>query len=160
MVVGSFSKAFAITGWRCGYLLTNASVIAEAMKIQDCMLICASVPVQRAVAAVLDVTPPIRCNGSASFEAGAMFWSTLRRIPAVAPVRPSGGFLLMARLDGVSDSKAAALALIEQQHVVTIPGVFFGRAGEATSGSRTARRHESASKRRARESPSFSSQLR
>ena len=76
MVVGSFSKAFAITGWRCGYLLTNASVIAEAMKIQDCMLICASVPVQRAVAAVLDVTPPIRCNGSASFEAGAMFWST------------------------------------------------------------------------------------
>src|SRR5688572_9517607 len=45
VVVGSFSKAFAITGWRCGYLIANATVIAEAMKIQDCMVICAPVPV-------------------------------------------------------------------------------------------------------------------
>src|SRR5262245_20300024 len=35
VIVGSFSKAFAITGWRCGYLLGSSEVIAEAMKIQD-----------------------------------------------------------------------------------------------------------------------------
>ena len=34
--------------------MANAAVIAEAMKIQDCMVICAPVPVQRAVAAVLE----------------------------------------------------------------------------------------------------------
>ena len=56
-MIGSFSKAFAITGWRCGYLIANAEAIAEAMKIQDCMVICAPVPVQRAVAAVLDQEP-------------------------------------------------------------------------------------------------------
>ena len=36
----------------------------------------------------------------------------------------------MARVDGVADSRATALELIEKQQVVTIPGVFFGRAGE------------------------------
>ena len=35
VVVGSFSKAFAITGWRCGYLIAHADAIAEAMKIQE-----------------------------------------------------------------------------------------------------------------------------
>jgi aspartate/methionine/tyrosine aminotransferase len=57
VIVGSFSKAFAITGWRCGYLLAHAEAISEAMKIQDCMVICAPVPVQHAVAAVLQQEP-------------------------------------------------------------------------------------------------------
>ena len=57
MVIGSFSKAFAITGWRCGYIIADAEVIAEALKVQDCMVICAPVPVQRAVAAVLEREP-------------------------------------------------------------------------------------------------------
>jgi aspartate/methionine/tyrosine aminotransferase len=36
----------------------------------------------------------------------------------------------MARLDGITDSREAAKTLIDQQQVVTIPGRFFGIAGE------------------------------
>jgi aminotransferase len=131
VVVGSFSKAFAITGWRCGYFLANATVTAEAMKIQDCMVICASVPVQRAVATVLEREPdyPMRWRDDLRRRRDFLT-NTLRMIPGVEPVKPAGGFFVMARFDGIADSRSAALALIDKQQVVTIPGAFFGRAGE------------------------------
>jgi aspartate/methionine/tyrosine aminotransferase len=131
VVVGSFSKAFAITGWRCGYLIASAAVIVEAMKIQDCMIICAPVPVQRAVTVILERhpdyprrwLPELRARRTALVEA-------LRAIPGVSPVTPAGGFFVMTRVDGMTDSRAAALDLADSAHVVTIPGRFFGRAGE------------------------------
>ena len=131
VVVGSFSKAFAITGWRCGYLLGNAAVTAEAMKIQDCMVICASVPVQRAVAAVLEQDPDYPMRWMDELRSRRDFLTAaLRMIPGVEPVRPAGGFFVMARFEGIADSRSAALALIDKQQVVTVPGAFFGRAGE------------------------------
>jgi aspartate/methionine/tyrosine aminotransferase len=131
VVIGSFSKQFAITGWRCGYMIANADVIAEAMKIQDVMVICAPVPVQRAVTAILEDEadyarrwlPELR-------ERRDYLVDALAATPGVTPVRPAGAFFVMARIDGMSDSRRGALELIEQQQVVTIPGGFFGRAGE------------------------------
>ena len=131
VVIGSFSKAYAITGWRCGYMIAPPDATAEALKVQDCMVICAPVPVQRAVAAVLERDPDycdrwlpeLRARRDGLVQA-------LNAIPGVTPIRPSGGFFVMARVDGVANSRATALELIEKQQVVTIPGVFFGRAGE------------------------------
>ena len=131
VVIGSFSKQFAITGWRCGYLIANSAVTAEAMKIQDVMVICAPVPVQRAVTAVLEHEadypqrwlPELRDRRDFIVEA-------LGSIPGITPVRPSGAFFLMARIERISDSRSLALELIHHQQVVTIPGAFFGKAGE------------------------------
>jgi aspartate/methionine/tyrosine aminotransferase len=131
VVVGSFSKQFAITGWRCGYLIASAEVIAEAMKIQDTMVICAPVPVQRAVAVVLEQQADYATRWLPELrERRDLLLDHLSAIPGVTPVRPSGAFFVMARIEGVRDSRAAALELIEQQQVVTIPGRFFGTAGE------------------------------
>jgi aspartate/methionine/tyrosine aminotransferase len=131
VVIGSFSKQFAITGWRCGYMIANADVIAEAMKVQDVMVICAPVPVQRAVTAILETDaeyarrwlPELRSRRDALME-------RLAQIPGVTPIQPAGAFFVMARIDGMTDSRAGALDLIEEQQVVTIPGGFFGRSGE------------------------------
>ena len=46
VVLGTFSKSFGMTGWRLGYLLAGAAVCAQAIKIQDAMIICAPVPAQ------------------------------------------------------------------------------------------------------------------
>jgi aspartate/methionine/tyrosine aminotransferase len=131
VVIGSFSKAFAITGWRCGYLIANADIIAEALKIQDCMVICAPVPVQRAVAAVLEREPDYPMRWLPELVARRdLLVDRLEHIAGVTPVRPAGGFFVMARVEGMTDSRSGALDLIEKQQVVTIPGAFFGRAGE------------------------------
>lgn len=131
VVIGSFSKQFAVTGWRCGYLIANADVIAEAMKIQDVMVICAPVPVQRAIAAVLEEEPDYAKRWLPELcQRRDLLLEKLAAIPGVTPIHPSGAFFLMTRIEGMDDSRATALELIEQQQVVTIPGRFFGRAGE------------------------------
>jgi aspartate/methionine/tyrosine aminotransferase len=131
VVIGSFSKSFAITGWRCGYLIAEAAVIAQALKIQDCMVICASVPVQHAVQAVLDGEPdyPVRWLPELRSRRDAVV-DALAQIAGVTPVKPAGGFFVMTRVEGMPDSRAGARALLDTKHVLTIPGAYFGRAGE------------------------------
>jgi aspartate/methionine/tyrosine aminotransferase len=131
VVIGSFSKQFAITGWRCGYLAASEEVIAQALKIQDVMVICAPVPVQRAVAAILDAEPDYARRWLPELRARRdTLVDALASVPGVTPIKPSGAFFVMARFDGMHDSRRAAMELIEQQHVVTIPGAFFGTAAE------------------------------
>ncbi len=131
VIVGSFSKAFAITGWRCGYLIAHADAIAEAMKIQDCMLICAPVPVQRAVAHALvhEADHPRRWLPALK-ERRDYLLSAFEALPGMTAIAPAGGFFVMVRVDGCADSRAFAMELIEAQQVVTIPGRFFGESAE------------------------------
>jgi aspartate/methionine/tyrosine aminotransferase len=131
IVVGSFSKSYAITGWRCGYLLADRTVIDQALKIQDCMVICAPVPVQRAMAAVLQAEPNYTARWLPELKARRdALVSTLTRMDGFHPVAPGGGFFVMVRVDGCTDSRAFATDLVEAQQIVTIPGRFFGQAGE------------------------------
>jgi aspartate/methionine/tyrosine aminotransferase len=131
VVIGSFSKQFAITGWRCGYLVASGDAIAEAMKIQDVMVICAPVPVQRAVAAILEADAGYAKRWLPELKERRDFLiAALADIPGVTAVTPPGAFFVMARIDGVSDSRRAALDIIDKQQVVTIPGAYFGKAGE------------------------------
>lgn len=131
VVVGSFSKAFAITGWRCGYLLAHGDVIGEAMKIQDCMVICAPVPVQRAIAAVLEREADYPTRWLPELAARREFLlSAVSQIDGLDVVHPSGGFFVMVKFQGCGDSRALAMRLIEEQQIVAIPGRFFGESGE------------------------------
>jgi aspartate/methionine/tyrosine aminotransferase len=131
LVVGSFSKSYAITGWRCGYLLGHADAIAQALKIQDCMVICAPVPVQHAITAVLEREPeyPRQWLGELRARRDGLV-RALGRSERLLPVLPAGGFFVMLRIAGCSDSRTLAMDLIEQEQVVVIPGRFFGASGE------------------------------
>src|SRR5436190_10617129 len=57
VVVGSFSKTFAMMGWRIGYLAAPERVIEEAIKAQDAMIICPSAIAQYALLGVLRDQP-------------------------------------------------------------------------------------------------------
>ena len=150
VVLGSFSKAYAITGWRCGYLIGPAAVIDEAMKIQDCMLICAPVPVQRAVTAVLEQEPRYPRRWLPELKTRRDFLvATLTATNGIDAVKPAGGFFVMAKVDGCEDSRGLAMDLIEKEHVVTIPGRFFGEHGEGYLRLGTARPRSTACRRHA-----------
>jgi aminotransferase len=131
VVVGTFSKSFGMTGWRAGYVLADSSLCAHALKIQDAMVICAPVISQIAVeAAVRD-----NWNYAHSFHSdiqtrGAALEAALAAIPSLEPSPMAGGFFRFVRVDGCRDSIALAAEILEQVHVVTIPGAVFGAAGE------------------------------
>lgn len=131
VIVGSFSKSLAITGWRCGYLLAHSRVIGEALKVQDCMVICAPVPVQRAVTAALDAEPEYSARWLPELRVRRdTLIERLRAISGAEVVTPGGGFFVMVRFRATADSRVSAHRLIAEQHVVTIPGAFFGKTGE------------------------------
>jgi aminotransferase len=131
VVVGTFSKSFGMTGWRAGYVLADAGFCTHALKIQDAMVICAPVISQIAAeAAVRD-----NWNYAHSFHVDlqmkrAALEAGLAQIPGLERSAAGGGFFTFVRVDGCRDSVALAAEVLEQAHVVTIPGATFGAAGE------------------------------
>jgi aminotransferase len=131
VVIGTFSKSFGMTGWRVGYMLADRSVCDQAIKIQDAMIICAP------VASQVGVEAAIRTQWG---YAGAFHGELLARrailaervasIPSLHWAATEGAFFAFVRVEGCRDSDALARHLLETAHVVTIPGVMFGRAGE------------------------------
>jgi aspartate/methionine/tyrosine aminotransferase len=95
------------------------------------MIICAPVVSQMAVEGAVreDWTYPHTFH-SEFIRRRAIVADRLARLPGVEWTPTGGGFFAFARVRGCTDSKALATRLLEEAHVVTIPGSSFGRAGE------------------------------
>ena len=131
VVIGTFSRSFAMMGWRVGFLLADASVCEQATKIQDAMIICAPVVSQMAVEGAVRQAwdYPLSFHGELQRRRDLLA-AGLRAMPGVSWTPAAGGFFAFARIDGCDDSAALAVRLLEEAHVVTIPGSAFGRSGE------------------------------
>jgi aspartate/methionine/tyrosine aminotransferase len=130
LVIGSFSKTFAVPGWRLGYLAADPRFIADALRVQDAMLICAPAAAQQGLISALAEEPRYPLQFRREFDERR---HALARAIASAGgewVPTGGGFFALARFPGCDDSFAAALRLLDTAHVLTIPGGLFGKAGE------------------------------
>ena len=131
VVIGTFSKSFGMMGWRVGYMLADAAFCAEAVKIQDAMIICAPMVSQCAAEGVAreDWHYPASFHG-ALLERRQALIEAIAAVPALHWTPTEGAFFGFVRVEGCSDSAALSSALLEHAHVVTIPGSAFGRSGE------------------------------
>lgn len=130
ITVGSFSKCFAIAGWRVGFLAASSRLIEQALKIQDSSVICAPRAAQWAVAKTLeqaqalegyfaDMRNVLRARRDALVNA-------LRDAPGLELVLPGGSCFAMLALPEGIEAQAFAQALLEEHEVATIPGCCFG----------------------------------
>ena len=131
VVIGTFSKSFAMMGWRVGFMLADAAVCTQATKVQDAMIICAPTISQMAVEAAIreDWGYPLTFH-TELLDRRRRLSDALASCDGVSWVPTAGGFFAFVRVDGCSDSNTLALRLLDQAHVVTIPGSSFGRSGE------------------------------
>jgi aminotransferase len=131
VVIGTFSKSFAMMGWRVGYLLADGPVCEQATKVQDAMIICAPTISQIAAEAAVrdDWDYPGKFHADL-LDRRARLSAGLQQCASVSWVPTSGGFFAFVRIDGCADSNDLARRLLEEAHVVTIPGASFGRSGE------------------------------
>ena len=131
VVLSTFSKSFGMTGWRVGYMVADARVCEQAIKIQDAMVICAPVVSQMGVEAAIreswDYPLAFRDELIARRRVLA---EGLSRIPALHWTPTGGGFFALVRVAGCADSSALAADILERAHVVTIPGAIFGACAE------------------------------
>jgi aspartate aminotransferase len=131
VVVGSFSKTFAMMGWRIGYLAAPERVIQEAIKAQDAMIICPSAIAQYALLGVLRDEPDYAAGFLPDMKARRDYAvSRLAAMPGIEWTPAPGGFFAFVKVAGCSDSVSLSLRLLEEAGVATVPGRAFGRAGE------------------------------
>jgi aminotransferase len=131
LTIGSFSKSYSLTGWRIGYLIAPAPFLEEAIKVQDTMVICATVIAQKAALGALQEDAAFLVERRATLDRRRRLLAQhLATIPGLHWQPTEGAFFAFARVEGCTDSLQLAMDILEQAHVVTIPGSLFGPAGE------------------------------
>ena len=129
----TFSKAYAMSGWRLGYMVLPDAMKSEVLKVHDATLICTPRISQVAGIAALS-TPPAHL---ATFERTlaarrARICERLDRLPDVfSYVRPQGAYYVFPRiLVDHADARAYAIDLLARARVCVTPGSAFGARGE------------------------------
>jgi aspartate/methionine/tyrosine aminotransferase len=131
-VLNGFSKYFAMTGWRLGYLIFPPQVLPEIMKLhQNVMISPADFPQYAGVAAMTRAIPECE-RYRAEYDRRRVFM--IRRLAEIGlPLRyePTGAFYCFAdaRRYG-SDSLALAMDVLAKAGVACTPGIDFGPGGE------------------------------
>lgn len=131
-VLGGFSKAYAMTGWRLGYLVSPLSAIRTLQSMHQNFLISANNFVQCAGMAALR-----ECEGEVARMRQAY---DLRRRHIVERLRdlglrvdkiPAGAFYVLADARHIrNDSRSLAMEILEATGVAVTPGIDFGKKSE------------------------------
>jgi aspartate aminotransferase len=128
LTANGFSKAYAMTGWRLGYIAGPAEIMAQVMKIHSHSITCATSFSQRgAVAALEGPQGFIDTMVEAWDRRRRMISSGLSQVPGFHCPLPEGAFYAMADVSGTGLSgQEVARRLIEEAHVGVTPGDAFG----------------------------------
>jgi (5-formylfuran-3-yl)methyl phosphate transaminase len=131
-VLNGFSKLFAMTGLRLGYVIAPQSLIRPMQKLQQNFFISANSMVQKAAIAALTCAGDDVARMKAVYDERRRFMiRRLRDIGLGITVEPTGAFYVFANVKAFStDSYRLAFDILEQAHVGVTPGVDFGRNGE------------------------------
>ena len=132
VMIQSFSKTFAMTGWRIGYLLSpDPDFMRELTKMQYYVTACSNEAMQYAVLEALNEAPdyPEMMRNKLKGRRD-LICERLNAIPGVSCHVPTGAFYVFPKVEvpGMS-SEEIALKLLEGG-VLCSPGTAFGEAGE------------------------------
>ncbi len=131
VVVNSFSKSYAMTGWRIGYAAGPVDIIDRMVKCQENFNACANAPGQYAATVALD--HPELCEELRQvFERRrSILLDGLAKIDGIRCNRPNGAFYVFADISSFGLSSVEFCnRLLDEQKVVCIPGSAFGECGE------------------------------
>jgi aspartate aminotransferase len=131
IVINSFSKSWAMTGWRLGWMVTSEAIHPVLDKLIEFNTSGAPTFLQpAAIAAIRDGEAFVasmveRCRvGRDIIMAGLATFSRVHAVP------PAGAFYAFFRVDGMADSLEFAKEIVRRCKVGLAPGAAFGTAGE------------------------------
>ena len=132
VVFNGFSKAFAMTGWRLGYIIVPPEMVRPLQKMHQNFFISANAFVQAAGIAALGEAVPDSERMRRSYDERRRFLVPgLRKLGFGIATEPNGAFYIFANARRFNaDSYAFAFELLEHAKVCTAPGVGFGQNGE------------------------------
>ena len=132
LTVNGFSKSYAMTGWRLGYVAARREIIGQVFKVHSHSVTCATSFAQAgAVAALTGPQDCIQEMLAAYTRRRALVTDGFNSIPGLRCPTIEGAFYAFVDVRGTGqDSATFATRLLDEAHVAVTPGVAFGAAGE------------------------------
>jgi len=132
IVLRTFSKSYAMTGWRVGYLAAPAPIAQKAAKLHEHTSACTSALSQMAALAALDTPDTVPQEMVASYRRRRdLLIHGLEAIPGLKPFTPRGTFYAFVDISALGKTaQEFALSLLRNAGVAVAPGTAFSEAGE------------------------------
>jgi aminotransferase len=135
--VCSFSKAYAMTGWRVGFLHGPEPLVTAVLKVHDALVTCAPVVSQYAALAALEMGDEVIAGFRAEFRRRRD--QVIERLDALPRVfdyqKPNASYFVFPRVKDTvplaRDSRRLAADILVRARVALVPGAAFGPTGEA-----------------------------
>ena len=123
----SFSKTWAMTGWRIGYVVTSEELAAEIAKLQEVYYACASSISQAAAAAALDMDEGEVARTLETYRRRRDMVARMLAEKGIAFFKPEGAFYCLVDISSSGmDSETFAVELLKAERVAVAPGNTFG----------------------------------
>jgi aminotransferase len=130
ILIGGFSKAYAMTGWRVGWLCAPAGILEGIVKIHQYGIMSAPTTAQDAAVEAL-------ANGEADVERMLAAYDRRRRLIVdglnaigLPTFEPRGAFYAFPKVTSTGlDAETFAERLLHEEHVAVVPGGAFGPSG-------------------------------
>jgi aspartate/methionine/tyrosine aminotransferase len=131
-VLNGFSKLYAMTGWRLGFVIAPEEFLRPMQKMQQNFFISASSVSQYAgLAAIRDAQPDVEHMKSIFDQRRRYMLKRLRELGFGIKVDPVGAFYILAKANHIShDSYGLAFEILEKAGVGVAPGIDFGTGAE------------------------------
>jgi aminotransferase len=131
ILMGGFSKAYAMTGWRVGYLAAPASILEGIVKVHQYGIMSAPTTAQdAALVALTSAEDDVERMRAEYDRRRRLLVDGLNRL-GLTTFEPRGAFYAFPRIASTGlDSDAFARGLLEEERVAVVPGNAFGPSGE------------------------------
>lgn len=127
----SFSKTFAMTGWRVGYLVAPPSLASVLQKLQEPIIACVNAASQMAAIAALRGPHEVVGEMVEAYRHRRDALLPILDRHGVAYVRPDGAFYVWVSTEGFTgSSRELSRRLLAERGVAVAPGSAFGPSGE------------------------------
>lgn len=130
ILLGGWSKSYAMTGWRLGYACAHREIISAMVRVHQFSVMCAPIMAQYAGLEALRVGEPYVLEMVAEYDRRRKLIVDGFNSLGMPTFEPKGAFYCFPRISGfgVSDEEFC-MGLLKEEGVVIVPGDSFGDAG-------------------------------
>lgn len=132
ILINGLSKAYAMTGWRIGYVAAAEEIIGKMLIIHQHSATCACAFAQKGAVAGLRGPQGVVANMVEEYRKRREYiWTRLRSLDGISCLKPQGTFYFFPNITqlGMSSAEVAEF-LLEEARVALVPGSAFGEQGE------------------------------
>jgi aminotransferase len=131
VLLGGFSKSYAMTGWRIGYVAAPADLMTGIAKVHQYGIMCAPTPAQFAAIEALRTGEPHVAAMHAEYDRRRRYTTDRFNEIGLTCFEPKGAFYCFPRVTDATglDESTFAERLLAEERVGVVPGVAFGPSG-------------------------------